>query len=74
MIKLEVSKQLLLTTLSNEIFDLDDIIKRRAKGEEVEPWVSDLIKRRDELISIRNSIEKSVSNHVTMQIQDSIIL
>lgn len=73
MINLKVEKQLLSVTLSNEIFDLDEIIKKRTKGENIEPWVADLIKRRDELITIKNGVDKSVHKHVTIQVEDTIV-
>lgn len=73
MINLKVERQLLSVTLSNEIFDLDEIIKRRTKGENIEPWVTDLIKRRDELITIKNGVDKSVHKHVTIQVEDTIV-
>lgn len=73
MINLKVEKQLLSVTLSNEIIDLDEIIKRRTKGENIEPWVADLIKRRDELITIKNGVDKSVHKHVTIQVEDTIV-
>lgn len=67
-------KNIIAIALHNEIYDLDEIIKKRKNAESTETWVLDLEKRRNSLISYLEEINKSIPDTIEIVVSPSVIL